>query len=100
MRETREWDSSRALFGGPGASHDRDWVDLRRHTSLLRRYWGDLRRHTSSLGRCAARRSAATPALLASLAPRLARNSPQYRPQVVWVAIDPQCQPRLVWLAT
>src|SRR5438128_2702524 len=41
-------------------------------------YWADLRRDTSLLGRCAARRSSATPALLTSLAPRLARNSAQY----------------------
>src|SRR5258705_8226502 len=47
------------------------------------RDWADLLRDTSLLGRSAARRSAATPALLASLAPRLARNSTQYQPLAV-----------------
>src|SRR6266403_4258536 len=45
--------------------------------------WADLRRHTSLLGRSAARRSSATPALLTSLAPRLARNSTQ-SPSAAW----------------
>src|SRR5438876_4906716 len=54
-------------------------------------YWADLLRHTSLLGRCAARRSAATPALLASFAPRLARNSTQSRatPQSSRSQLDP-----------
>src|SRR6266481_6666720 len=43
----------------------------------------DLLRDTSLLGRSDARRSAATPALLGSLAPRLARNSTPDRESVV-----------------